>query len=99
MFEQQHDEKCTPVWNQCCMDLVLTNSGNSTVISCVARCDNVDHFYSLQAARKLAITEVDLERSETRLEAAEAYVSVIVTMFEPREYWAQFKDIQGSDVS
>ena len=27
---------------------------------------------SLQAARKLAITEVDLERAETRLEAAEA---------------------------
>ena len=28
-----------------------------------------------QAARKLAITEVDLERAEARLEAAEAWVS------------------------
>ena len=33
--------------------------------------------FSSQAARKLAITEVDLERSETRLEAAEAYVSIL----------------------
>ena len=30
------------------------------------------HIFVVQAARKLAITEVDLERAEARLEAAEA---------------------------
>ena len=45
------------VFVECCQERVMTRR----VAPCVT-----------QAARKLAITEVDLERAEARLEAAEA---------------------------
>ena len=42
-----------------------------------AGCNGMWHCNVTQAARKLAITEVDLERAEARLEAAEAWVLAI----------------------